>query len=76
MSVPSEKLTSPAATATAEPELDPPAISPPPNTLSHAPYGERVPLSPVANWSRFVLPTSSAPASSSRCTAGAVAAGT
>ena len=27
-------------------------------TLSGAPYGERVPVRPVANWSRLVLPTS------------------
>ena len=33
------------------------------------------PTSPVANWSRFVLPTTIAPASTSACTAGALAAG-
>jgi hypothetical protein len=37
VSVPSEKATEPSATATAEPELDPPEISPPPKTLSGAP---------------------------------------
>ena len=36
----------------------------------------RVPASPVANWSRLVLPTSTAPASRSFCTAGAVLSGT
>ena len=60
------EATTPAATATALPELDPPEIRSPPNTLSHAPYGERVPVRPVANWSRLVLPTRIAPASSSR----------
>ena len=68
--------TCPVATASAEPELDPPGTSPPPKTFSGIPYGLRVPLSPVANWSRFVLPTSTAPASSSRETAGAVSVGT
>lgn len=75
VSVPSAKLTRPAATATAEPELDPPAIRPPPNTLWQAPYGERVPVSPVANWSMFVLPTTIAPASMSRCTQPALRSG-
>ena len=68
MSVPSANETSPAATATALPELEPPETRSPPNTLSQAPYGERVPVSPVANWSRLVLPTTIAPASSSRRT--------
>jgi len=68
VSVPSANATRPAATATALPELEPPATRSPPNTLSHAPYGERVPVRPVANWSRLVLPTTIAPASSSRRT--------
>src|SRR5882724_1525354 len=75
VSVPSAKATLPPATATAEPELDPPAISPPPKTLSGVPYGERVPVSPVANWSRFVLPATIAPASTSRRTTGALRSG-
>ena len=37
VSVPRAKSTSPAATATAEPELEPPEIRPPPKTLSGAP---------------------------------------
>ncbi len=37
VSVPSANGTTPAATATALPELDPPEIRSPPNTLSHAP---------------------------------------
>ena len=49
VSVPKEKLTSPAATATAEPELDPPLTYSGLKLLATAPYGERVPTSPVAN---------------------------
>ena len=75
MSVPSANATTPAATATALPELDPPEIRSPPNTLSGAPYGLRVPLRPVANWSRLVFPTAIAPASSSRRTLPASPAG-
>ena len=37
VSVPSANATSPAATATALPELDPPEIRSPPKTLSRAP---------------------------------------
>jgi hypothetical protein len=32
------------------------------------PYGERVPVRPVANWSMLVLPTTIAPELMSRCT--------
>ena len=49
VSVPSAKATSPAATATAEPELEPPAIASLSNTLRQAPYGLRSSASPVAN---------------------------
>lgn len=49
VSVPRAKLTWPAATATAEPELEPPEMRPPPNTLWQLPYGERAPVRPVAN---------------------------
>src|SRR5207237_6369125 len=73
VSLPRAKLTIPAATATADPELDPPEIYAASNTLLQAPYGLRSPASPVANWSRFVLPTRIAPARSSRFTTGAVA---
>ena len=75
VSVPSAKGTSPAATATADPELDPPEMSRPPKTLSQAPNGERTPVSPVANWSRFVFPTRIAPASSRRRTDSALRPG-
>jgi hypothetical protein len=74
VSVATANETSPAATASADPELDPPEISPPPKTLRGIVYGVRVPFRPVANWSRLVLPTKMAPASSSRETTGAVAA--
>ena len=43
--------------------------------LVHAPYGERVPTRPAANWSRLVLPSAIAPASTSACTTGDDAAG-
>ncbi len=49
VSVPSAKLTSPDATATAEPELDPPETCVALNTLAHTPYGLRVQTRPVAN---------------------------
>src|SRR4051794_8296048 len=69
VSVPSARGTTPTATATALPELLPPLTCAAEETLAQAPYGERVPTSPVANWSMFVLPTGTAPASSSRRTA-------
>src|SRR5439155_1110350 len=59
----------------AEPELDPPEINRSSNTLEQAPNGERVPTNPVANWSMLVLPIKIAPASSSRFTTVALAAG-
>src|SRR5690606_3791170 len=49
VSVPSAKLTSPYATASAEPELEPPPTNAASNADGHAPYGERVPTRPVAN---------------------------
>ena len=75
VSVPSAKLTRPEATATAEPELEPPGIKRGSNGLRGTPWGERQPTSPVANWSILVLPTRIAPASSSRATTGAETAG-
>ena len=65
VSVPSAKLASPVATATAEPELEPPEMKSALKLFRQAPYGERVPTNPVANWSRLVLPSGIAPASSS-----------
>ena len=73
--MPSANATRPAATATALPELDPPEIMLGSETDRGMPYGDRVPFSPVANWSRFVLPTRMAPASSSLRTAVAVSTG-
>ena len=75
VSVPSAKATRPAATATAEPELDPPAIWLRLRTHRGMPYGERVPVSPVANWSMLHFPTRTAPASRRRRTATASSAG-
>ena len=49
VSVPSANATSPSATDTADPELEPPDTCSALNTLEHAPYGLRVPTSPVAN---------------------------
>ena len=57
VSVATANGTWPSATASAEPELEPPEISSPPYTLRGTVYGVRVPFSPVANWSRLVLPT-------------------
>ena len=69
VSVPSEKPTMPSATATAEPELEPPLMYFSSNAFFTAPYAERVPVRPVANWSRLVLPISTPPASRIFCTA-------
>ena len=57
VSVATANGTCPSATASADPELEPPEIMSPPYTLRGTVYGVRVPFSPVANWSRLVLPT-------------------
>ena len=49
VSVPRANGTSPAETATAEPELDPPGTTVGSNRLVGVPYGDRVPTRPVAN---------------------------
>ncbi len=50
VSVPSANATSPLATATADPELEPPAMYSGTTGLRHGPYcGDRVPTRPVAN---------------------------
>ena len=49
VSVPSAIGTIPAATATADPDDDPPGTSAASNTLRGTPYGLRVPTRPVAN---------------------------
>ena len=71
VSLPSENGTSPRATTEAEPELDPPLTYSGLKLLATAPCGDRVPTSPVANWSKFVLPTTMAPAARKRATTGA-----
>ena len=76
VSVPSANGTSPRATATADPELEPPLMRSAAKTLLGRPYGDRVPTRPVANWSRLVLPTQTAPAAISFSTACAWAAAT
>ena len=76
VSVPRANGTRPSATATAEPELDPPGTSVGSRTFGGVPYGERVPTRPVANWSRLVLPTTIAPAARSRATTSASTSGT
>ena len=68
VSVPRAKLTIPRATATAEPELEPPGTKRASIGFRGIPNGERVPTKPVANWSRLVLPRRMAPAASSLAT--------
>ena len=75
VSVPSATSTIPAATATAEPEEEPPGTCAALNTLRGTPCGLRTPTSPVANWSRLVLPITLAPAANSRATATAEVSG-
>ena len=62
VSVPSANDTSPAATATADPDEEPPEIRSGSQTLRGYPYGDLQPDSPAANWSRLVLPMNNAPA--------------
>lgn len=75
VSVPRAKSTMPRATATAEPELEPPLTLAGSYALRTAPCGERVPTRPVANWSRFVVPSTIAPAARRPATTGASASG-
>ena len=75
MSVPIAMSASPVATATADPELEPPLMNSGRRLSGTAPYGERVPTRPVANWSRLVLPTTTAPAARNAATARGVAVG-
>src|SRR5262249_58206832 len=62
VSVPIAMSASPVATATAEPALDPPLMNSGLRLSGTAPYGERVPTRPVANWTELVLPQTTAPA--------------
>ena len=75
VSVPKLKLAMPNATETADPALEPPEIYSGLKLFFTAPYGERVPTKPVANWSKLVLPTGIAPASINCCTTVALFAG-
>ncbi|MNI99267.1 hypothetical protein D3C73_1583010 [compost metagenome] len=49
VSVPNEKLATPSATARDDPALEPPDGYSGNTLFGHAPYGERLPLRPVAN---------------------------
>ncbi|SHV67176.1 Uncharacterised protein [Mycobacteroides abscessus subsp. abscessus] len=71
VSVPIAISACPVATATADPELEPPLMYSGRRESDTAPYGERVPTSPVANWSRLVLPTTTAPVIGYVCVLGA-----
>src|SRR6185312_16623425 len=66
VSEPSATGTTPAATSTADPELEPPLTYSRLKTHPGLPYGLRVPTRPVANWSMLVLPMITAPAASKR----------
>ena len=76
MSVPSAKRTSPAATATADPPDEPPGTRSAHQGFFTAPKAEFSFELPIANSSRFVLPTMTAPCASSRSTTVAEYAGT
>jgi hypothetical protein len=75
VSVPSANVTTPSATATAEPEDEPPGMTLASRALGGTPTGDRVPLRPAANWSMFTLPTHMQPALMSAVTAGALVCG-
>lgn len=68
VSVPMEKSTRPRATATAQPELDPPGTRDGSPAHAGCPTGHRTPAIPVAKRSMVFLPTSMAPAASRRRT--------
>src|SRR3954468_10978747 len=69
VSDPSEIDTVPAATATAEPPEDPPAMTPASKGLTGVPKALVSEVEPIANSSMLVLPTGTAPAASKRATA-------
>ena len=76
VSVPSPRSQRPAASAAALPLDEPPVVLPGCAGLTTVPYHGFCPVTFQANSGRFALPTSTAPASSSRCAAGAVRVGT
>src|SRR5437588_9845936 len=65
VSVPSAQITSPAATAAAEPALEPPGTRSRSHGLCVGKNPEFSPEDPMANSSQFVLPTSTDPAARS-----------
>src|SRR5271167_2248216 len=69
VSVPKAATASPAATAAAEPPLEPPGTRSRATGFRTGPYAEFSFELPMANSSQFVLPSKIAPASSSRATA-------
>src|SRR5580704_1772113 len=76
VSVPSDATANPAATAAADPPLDPPGMRSVASGFSTGPYAEFSFELPIANSSQFVLPKITAPAFSSRATAVASYGGT
>ena len=76
VSVPRPMSQSPAAIAAALPPDEPPAVAPGSAGLPTVPYHGFWLVTPQANSCRFALPTSCAPAASSRAAAGAVRSGT
>ncbi len=71
MSVPMAQGTTPAATATAEPDEDPPGTRAGSSGLRGVPWCALMPSPEKANSLRLVLPTQTRPAADSRATAGA-----
>ena len=63
VSVPRESGTIPRPTTEADPADEPPLTYLSLKTQLVIPYGDLVPTKPVANWSKFVLPKITAPAS-------------
>ena len=76
VSVPIPSSQSPAASAAALPLDEPPVVRPGRTGFLTVPYHWLWPVTFQANSGKCALPTTTAPASTSRCTAGAVRAGT
>ena len=76
VSEPSASGTIRAATAAADPPLEPPGVRSSAHGLRVGPNAEFSVDDPIANSSQFVLPTMTAPAATSRSTAVAVYGGT
>src|ERR1700719_4278014 len=69
VSVPRDTTANPAATAAAEPPLEPPGTRSGASGFRTGPYAEFSLELPMANSSQLVLPRMTAPAASRRCTA-------